>query len=132
MHPVLEFIRGIDPILLNSLTFLIGLIAGNRIAIVRDKRQEFNAAIAPLRARLLMDRKRPTTQDKRPTDVEIDLIERHLWPLARRNFRLRLRQYQECREEQRRGENSRETYYADPKAISASIDRLLTTIKPRQ
>lgn len=132
MNPVLEFIRGIDPILQNSLTFLVGLIVGNRIAIVRDKRQEFNAAIAPVRARLLVDRKRPTTQDKRPTDVEIDLIERHLWPLARRNFRLALRQYEECRKEQRRSNTRGETYYADPTTVSACISNILATIKPRK
>jgi hypothetical protein len=49
-----------NPVLLSGLAFFAGILLGNWIAIGRDKRNEYNQAVIPLRERLLEDVRRPT------------------------------------------------------------------------
>jgi hypothetical protein len=58
--------------LLSLLTFLLGLVLGNWLAIGRDKRQEFNEAVSPIRRWLIEEMKRPTSYGPWPSDHEVD------------------------------------------------------------
>lgn len=59
-------IEPLTAIAISTITFLVGLIAGNWLAIGRDRRKEFNAAIGPLRAMLLKERDIPSPVSPRP------------------------------------------------------------------
>jgi hypothetical protein len=110
--------------LLNAFTFLIGLLVGNRIAIGRDRRQESNAAIQPIRARLLVDRGLPGP-GRMPSAVEMDLLEHYLLPWRRRGLRAAIRRHNECCQEQERQTPSGELKYEDTAAIVNRIDNVL-------
>ncbi len=60
------------------LTFLLGFVISHFTAIWRDRRKEFNAAAAPIRAYLLAQMEQPTLVSGKPTDVEMDLFRQHL------------------------------------------------------
>jgi hypothetical protein len=50
-------------------TGLIGLLIGNRMAIGRDRRKEFNSFIEPIRILLLRERERPTPYSTIPDKI---------------------------------------------------------------
>jgi hypothetical protein len=131
VQPILEAIRAADPILLNSLTFLVGIVAGHRIALVRDKRQEFNAAVAPLRAELIKSIETGGHWMHVPSSIELDRFEHLLWPWTRRRLRRAIASY-------RHGSKERENY--DPETGISEVDTayniaaarlLLPFFKPR-
>jgi len=69
--------------LVSFLTFLLGLILGHWLALGRDKRKEFNEAVAPIRNWLLTEQNGPSPYNKRPSLHEIDLFLHYLWPWQR-------------------------------------------------
>ncbi len=79
--------------LISFLTFLLGLLLGNWLAIGRDKRKEFNDAVAPIRSWLLMQRDELSPYNKSPSRNEIDLFVHCLKPWQRASFRRHLENY---------------------------------------
>ncbi len=59
---------------ISTVTFLIGLVGGNRLAIGRDRRKEFNTAIEPIRGMLIKERARPSPMSPSPDSTDIELI----------------------------------------------------------
>ena len=74
-------------VLLNLITFLAGLLVGNRLAIGRDKRKEFNEAAQPIRAWLLSEVEQPSPYSPRPNVVQIDAFVSYLPFWKRSGFR---------------------------------------------
>ncbi|MBX3652757.1 MAG: hypothetical protein KF686_01130 [Ramlibacter sp.] len=93
MQQFLDLIRGIDPLLFNALAFLVGLIAGHWIALGRDKRQEFNAAVKPIREGII-------NADRMPSETEIDYIAQYMSIFKRRSLRNAINRCDKKREEQ--------------------------------
>ena len=60
--------------LVGFLTFLLGLLLGNWLAIGRDKRKEFNEAAAPIRGWLLNSKNSPAPSGPWPTEQQRDLF----------------------------------------------------------
>ena len=60
--------------LISLLTFLLGLLIGNRLTIGRDRRKELNEAAKPIRSWLLAEAESPSPYRKRPLMEEIDLF----------------------------------------------------------
>jgi hypothetical protein len=58
--------------LLSFLTFFLGLFLGNRLALGRERRVEFNASAAPVRAWLLREIKQPANPSRWPDAIELD------------------------------------------------------------
>jgi cbb3-type cytochrome oxidase subunit 3 len=82
--------------LIGLLTFLLGLILGNWLAIGRDKRKEFNDAAAPVRAWLLKVKDDPSPSASWPTDQQRDLFVSCLPWWRRRSFRQHWEAYREA------------------------------------
>src|SRR5262245_32374757 len=83
--------------LFSLLTFFLGLVLGNWLAVGRDKRKEFNEAVAPIRSWLLAETEAPSPFHKRPSSEEIDLFTHYLWPWQRSAFYRHLKMHRnEC------------------------------------
>jgi len=54
--------------LVSLLTFFLGLILGHWLAIVRDKRKEFNKAVTPVRNWLLRAKDSPNPSTRWPSE----------------------------------------------------------------
>lgn len=67
------------------LTFFLGLLLGNWLAIGRDKRKEFNAAVAPIREWLLKQNE-TITDASPPSNLELDTLMSCLGWWRRRKF----------------------------------------------
>jgi hypothetical protein len=81
--------------LISFLTFLLGLLLGNWLAIGRDKRKEFNEAAAPVRGWLLKSKADPSPYIPWPSDQEIDRFVHCLAPWRRARF---MKRFSTCRE----------------------------------
>lgn len=79
--------------LIGLLTFLLGLLLGNWLAVGRDKRKEFNDAVAPIRSWLLMEKDELSPYNKSPSRNEIDLFIHYLKPWQKSPFRRHLVNY---------------------------------------
>ena len=75
-----------SPVILSTLTFLLGLFLGNRLALGRERRIEFNAAAAPVRAWLLKEIKQPANPSRWPEAIELDTLASCLSRYQRRGF----------------------------------------------
>ena len=111
--------------------FLAGALVGNRIAIGRDKRNEFNTIVGPIRIRLVEALDSPNSASGCPTSVEVDRLDFYLGCFARRRFSAAIENYQKCCEEQRRQDSFGQLHYEDFEAIRASINVILSAIKLR-
>jgi len=75
----------LDPIYLHLVTFLAGLIVGNRFALWRDQRKEFNDSALPIRTWLL--KQIEGGGGRRPDAIELDTFMSYLNPWQRERFR---------------------------------------------
>lgn len=73
--------------LLVVLGFLGGAWCGHRFSLLRDRRNEFNAAVDPVRAWVLDQSGDPSPHRRRLGLAEIDLLEQCMGVLRRRRFR---------------------------------------------
>ncbi|MGQ0430115.1 MAG: hypothetical protein ACT4UQ_09300 [Gammaproteobacteria bacterium] len=72
---------------LSIATFAVGLWAGDRLALSRDRRKEFNDAALPIREWLIREIERPSALRAFPSLTELDLFESYLSRWQRRRFR---------------------------------------------
>ena len=73
-------------VLFSALTFLLGLLLGNWLAIGREKRAEFNQAAVTVRAWLLREIAQPAPPSKHPSSIELDTLVSCLPWWRRRRF----------------------------------------------
>jgi hypothetical protein len=63
-----------EKIFVDLLIFLLGLFAGNRLALGREKRKEFNEAIQQVRPYFFSQKNNPSCYGPRPSSESIDLL----------------------------------------------------------
>jgi len=117
---------------------IIGVLIGNRLALGRERRKEFNELIDPVRTALLRQRNHP-----RRREIVDDIIlfkTREMLPFWKRNgFDWAIEQYKKSKETYHKnlipngmgGFEEGEKAIEDKAAISHSADRLLKYLKPR-
>lgn len=123
---------------LNIVCTLIGFLLGNRLAIGRDKRNEWNALVAPIHIALLRIKNGSLIGLPNDWEMTISLMRERLPRLRRRGFDRAVEEY----EKSRSGENQNEYKpeiggfseggpYKDLGLIARAAVRLLKYLKPR-
>lgn len=108
-------------VLLNLLTFLLGLVLGHWLAIGRDRRNEFNAALRPIRNWLLIDIDSPSPYTPWPSPIEIDTFIACLPPWRRRGFRNAIQKHHEAHLLYQTQTGSGSVQYTDLDALRATL-----------
>jgi hypothetical protein len=111
-------------VLLNLVSFLIGLLIGNWLAINRDRRKERNDAAKAVRAILFEHRRVPSPYDRNPSAFDYDTLERLLPILKRRAFCKAIDRYDESRKAQKRDAVG-QAFYVDDASVRASLEKLI-------
>lgn len=114
-----------NSILLSLLTFLIGVLVGNRMSIDRDKRKEFNEAAKPIRAWLLSEVTQPSPYRHHPNVVQIDTFVSYLPFWKRRGFRKAYKRQDCARQEALEKDSMGSVFYKDDSYIRESLNALL-------
>ena len=114
------------------LTFCLGALFGNRLAIARDRRKEFNAAAGPIRKYLLAEINGGALGGRPPSNMEMDdFIYRLSW-IKRRRFLKAYKEQQEEREKSfRQNPNTGEVYYESTEGIIESLKKCLPYTNPK-
>ena len=116
-----------ESIVVGLLTFFLGLLLGHRMSLWRDRRKEFNEVAAKIRVALKSRRNSPRTgfgtAGKIETkDMEVFIHLLGSWKRAR--FQRAWRLYEEeC--PRIKQDASGQTFYENPEAIAAAIDRVI-------
>jgi hypothetical protein len=122
----------IDTILVNVMCALIGYFFGNRLALGRDKRREFNNLISPIRRDLFGVRENPMCNIGGAWHVTMFLIREKLPPWKRRAFDKAIENFKESK-----GENNQKLdemgspFFKDTTVIVHAANDLLKLLKPR-
>jgi hypothetical protein len=121
----------LNSVLLSLLTFFVGLFVGNRLAIGRDKRKEFNEAAQPIRAWLLKEVGQPSPYSPRPNSIQIDAFASYLQFWKRYRF-LESYKRQDCaRQDAMEQDSIGSVFYRDDKYIKECLNALLRYTKRR-
>lgn len=106
----------------------MGLLVGNRLALDRDKRKEFNAAAQPIRAWLLKELEHPSPYTHSPNVVEVDAFVSCLPFWKRRGFRKALDR-QDCARAVAGGRGSTgEVFYRDDSYIKERVSKCTSCV----
>ncbi len=120
-----------EVLLFGFATSLGGFLLGNRLAIGRDRRKEFNELIDSIRFSLMAERDNPGGF-KSPDKVTLLKIREYLWRWQRKGFSRVVKKYEESK-----GTDNRESdkgggfFYKDKRMISHAVDDLLKFLEPR-
>ncbi|WP_369929428.1 hypothetical protein [Xanthomonas sp. NCPPB 2632] len=117
--------------LLSLLTFLLGLVLGNWLAIGRDKRQEFNEAVSPIRRWLIEEMKRPTPYGPWPSDHEVDRFAHCLSAWHRARFLKHWASFKALHQSKQIQDGSGQVFYSDESEIRQALGRLFRVTTPR-
>ena len=117
--------------LISFLTFLLGLLLGNWLAIGRDKRKEFNVAATPVRGWLLKAKDSPSPYGPWPTDQEIDRFVHYLSPWRRSSFAKHLSQYKALHYSVQVTDAAGQVSYSDSTRVRHELHELFRYTKPR-
>lgn len=118
-------------LLINFLTFLLGLLLGNWLAIGRDRRREFNEAAQPLREWLLSEIDSPSAYRERPSPIEIDTFVSCLSWWRRGRFRAALERQDQVRRAAEKQSSYGEVQYSDDSPIKAALRDCLSFTERR-
>lgn len=118
-----------NSVLLNIITFLVGLLLGNRLAIGRDKRKEFNEAAKPIRTWLLRELKKPSPLRPPPNMAEIDAFVSCLSFWKRRGFREAYKRQNCARRDAMEHDSVGQVSYKDDNHIKEALNVLLRYTK---
>lgn len=128
------------PELLNALaqpwvpvvTFLLGLLLGNWLALGRDRRKEFNDAADPVRSYLLLQRAGPSAYGKVPGVLELANVGDRLPRWRRLGWASAWERYQAtCQQGLVHEPTYGGAFYPDDSAIVAAIDACLPYVRLR-
>ena len=127
-----------DVALIGLIGVFIGGIAGNRLAIGRDRRREFNALIDPIRSDLIRIQMHASNGLKGPWVITFPLIREQLSFWKRRGFDRAIEHYKQCKDTYHRnrirfkvdGPDSPDTI-KDAEAVKYSAGYLLNYLKRR-
>jgi len=117
--------------LLNLITFLVGLLVGNRLSIGRDRRKEFNEAAQPIRAWLLSEVERPSPYSPPPNAVQIDAFVSYLPFWKRSGFREAYKRQGCARQDAMKQDSMGSVSYKDDNYIKEWMNALLRYTKRR-
>lgn len=120
-----------DLVLLNLVMFLAGLLVGNRLAIGRDKRKEFNETAQPIRAWILREVEQPSPYTPRPNTVEIDAFISNLPFWKRSGFRRVDKRQKSARKDATEQGLAGCVFYKDDNHIKEGLNKLLRYTKRR-
>jgi hypothetical protein len=113
-------------------TGLIGLLVGNRMAIGRDKRKEFNAIAEPIRIILLQEREKLSSCSAIPNKVDLVLFRERLPFWKRGAFDRALQNYQKSKSEENLVRDQYgSVFYKNRPLVIHNIDSLLKITKIR-
>jgi len=122
----------VESIALNLLLFFAGFFIGNRLAIGRDKRREFNSLIDPIRTSLLITKNRPNNRLPDNYLITFELIRERLHSWQRRGFDRAVEAYKESKGDGNRGHDDMGGFvYKDKALIVHAAEALLKYLKPR-
>ena len=130
MDQLLEFFQGVHPILLNSFTFLAGVLIGHWIQLGRDKRQEYNEIVKPLRATLVEFAEHPTPY-LYCDPVQLDQLRHYLWWGKRTRLERAMRRLEECSTKQLDQDAAGQPNLTNRPIVSACTRELLQLIPLR-
>ena len=117
---------------ISLIAFLAGLFLGNRLAIDRDKRREWNDLIEPVRVMLFTEREIISPMSERISGYMLFKIRERLPGRKRRPFDLAVQQYQESASENNIAQLSWGVMtYRDEQAVIHAIESLLSFLAPR-
>ena len=116
---------------ISLLTFLLGLIIGNRLAISRDRRKEFNDFVQPIRSWLLLELDDPSPYRKAPTKIEIDNFVHYLPIWKRKKFITNLNELNKVREQNSYVDDLGQVFYQNEEDIKTIIKKCLSYTKKR-
>lgn len=108
-------------LIINVLTFLLGMIVGHWLAVHRDRRREFNEAVQPIRKWLLSETERPSAYNQRPSRIEFDTFMSCLPWWKRRGFRAALERQERARKAVETRDSLGGVDYGDADAIRAAL-----------
>lgn len=114
---------------ISLLTFLLGLVIGNRLAISRDRRKEFNNFAQPIRSWLLFELEDPSPYRKAPSKIEIDNFVHYLPVWKRRKFKAYLIELEKVREQNSYVDNFGQVFYRDEEDIKTIVEKCLSYTK---
>jgi len=120
-----------ETVLLNLLTFFAGLFLGNRLALGRDKRKEFNEAAMPIRSWLLKEAENPSPYSRPPSTVEVDTFTNCLPPWKRKGFRIAYERQWSARQSAEVRDSFGQVLYSKEEIIKARINACLSYSKRR-
>jgi hypothetical protein len=119
-----------NPYLINTLSFLVGLLLGHRLALWRDKRKELNDIADPIRALLFKERNRPSPMFAGPTEIDADRLQYALPFWRRRSFSNAWNAYQQAKQQGIGRGPCGSCYFVNPDNIVSHIDAVLAyTVK---
>lgn len=117
---------GINPLALSSLSFLVGTLVGNWVAIGRDKRKEWNDFVLPLRESLI------TRLGAMISKAQLDTLNFYLTPWVRRRLRAAIDRYERCYQEQMKPDQQYGAYrLQDPDAVRRAAQDVLACLRLR-
>lgn len=117
--------------LVSLLTFFVGLLLGNWLAIGRDKRKEFNEAAAPIRGWLIGEKDAPGPHGNRPSNQEVDRFVHYLWRCKRSSFLAHLSTYRALDHAMTVHNSFGEISYSDDKEIRRELAKLFNYTRLR-
>lgn len=112
------------------LTFLIGMIVGHWLTIIRDKRKEYNELVAPLRKEISAEASRPSIHRMAIGRDDMDAL------CARINCFMKLKLIEACErywnsKERQDYDEIGQPFHPDEEAIRQAANKLLDTIPYR-
>lgn len=117
--------------LISFLTFFLGLLLGNWLAIGRDKRKEFNEAATPVRGWLLGVRDQPSPYDRCPSEQEMDRFVHYLFAWQRTRFLKHLKKYRELHHALQVQDSVGQVFYSSDSEIRDELNELFKYTRPR-
>lgn len=110
--------------LLSILTFLLGLLLGNWLAIGRDKRKEFNEAASPIRGWLIKEKDAPNPYSACPSAQEFDHFVQCLRHWEKSAFVQRLSRYRSLHTSAQTQDAIGQVFYSNDLEIRGELNKL--------
>ncbi len=118
-----------EPYLFSLFTFFAGLWLGNRLAIGRDRRKEFNEAAHPIRCWLLGESQSPSPYTERPSAMQIDMFMSYLPAWKRIGFRRRYERQDRERKKAEAQDSMGSVFFKEEKRIMDAVNGCLKYTK---